>query len=727
MDSLDYDYESVCPSRSRFKLSVSNAKMKPFSAGPAFSGGSGGSKKKHHKNRKHTGASKRKKRRERANSLASADGSVGGGLSSSPAQTSAVGRLKRPTSSVDAPSSSQSSRKATPSQMKANENHKGMNGGSGGGPSSSERLSFSAEESPAASASFGGSHHNNNNKKKKKNKSKSGSNDKKKRGDEDTPTTTTTPSTRDTTPCRDSSSSGGGSKKHKHGGGQIDQSAAATSQHRHIDFVYPRGKSPFGKKKNGGEPEPFMFSSQMKKQKKKDRAYSYDGSSDGDGEEKKMDRADDDDDDNDDFAFGGGGGRRRPRANTEESIDDIFAKLTPAKPKKTKPRKDEEHAADTAASRKKVPGSHDADKSEGKEKKKRKRKRSMSAGSVDEAGIAPSTASHASSATKKMAKESSSEEEESQHEKKRRKKKESTKQSMGDTDQAQDMSGAARKKDAKARKEQRAVDDGDDGGLSHSSDRISHARPAQLHRQLSGRSVEDAFRDKRGRRPRSNSTDRELNLPSGGLCDERGVLGSHKWDAERMYGSNGKKVTRLLRADPLGFINKGNTCYLNATLQCLAHLPTFCQCVTELPENDRSDGQGGKGKRMTKLIRALLREAHRLDDEARGGHHRGYISPGAIVKNLKLLSSSNRGYKFRPGRQEDAHEFLVHLLDAMNDGELRAAGIDQNQSGWRDRLPFPRLDETTFIHRIFGGYLRSQVRCTRCNLWRLPPQPGPLH
>jgi hypothetical protein len=29
-------------------------------------------------------------------------------------------------------------------------------------------------------------------------------------------------------------------------------------------------------------------------------------------------------------------------------------------------------------------------------------------------------------------------------------------------------------------------------------------------------------------------------------------------------------------------------------------------------------------------------------------------------------------------------------------------------------MPIARLDETTFIHRIFGGYLRSQVRCTSC-------------
>lgn len=57
----------------------------------------------------------------------------------------------------------------------------------------------------------------------------------------------------------------------------------------------------------------------------------------------------------------------------------------------------------------------------------------------------------------------------------------------------------------------------------------------------------------------------------------------------------------------------------------------------------------------------------------------------------------------------------MHLFDAMIDGELREAGIDQDQSGWRDRLPIPRLDETTFVRRIFGGYFRSQVQCTRCN------------
>lgn len=45
---------------------------------------------------------------------------------------------------------------------------------------------------------------------------------------------------------------------------------------------------------------------------------------------------------------------------------------------------------------------------------------------------------------------------------------------------------------------------------------------------------------------------------------------------------------------------------------------------------------------------------------------------------------------------------------------LSTTGINPHLSGWRDKLPIPRLDETTFIHRIFGGYFRSQLKCNRC-------------
>jgi hypothetical protein len=58
----------------------------------------------------------------------------------------------------------------------------------------------------------------------------------------------------------------------------------------------------------------------------------------------------------------------------------------------------------------------------------------------------------------------------------------------------------------------------------------------------------------------------------------------------------------------------------------------------------------------------------------------------------------------RPSRQEDAHEFLIHLIDSLQKSCL--AGLPRD-------LP-ARTKDTTLIHRLFQGTLRSTVRCKQC-------------
>ena len=176
------------------------------------------------------------------------------------------------------------------------------------------------------------------------------------------------------------------------------------------------------------------------------------------------------------------------------------------------------------------------------------------------------------------------------------------------------------------------------------------------NQKLSGLTVQDAINDKVGRRPRSNSTDGELNLPRRGLCDERMVLESHKWNLDKLYGK--KKEKR-----PRGFVNLGNTCFLNATLQCLTYLPTFCQCVAlSSADGIKANAKVSNGKKLTLSLRSLVRKAHGIDN-AEGKTNP--IAPKEIVRAVPLLGGSSRGYKFRPGRQEVSFYNLCHFTSSL--------------------------------------------------------------
>jgi ubiquitin carboxyl-terminal hydrolase 36/42 len=237
---------------------------------------------------------------------------------------------------------------------------------------------------------------------------------------------------------------------------------------------------------------------------------------------------------------------------------------------------------------------------------------------------------------------------------------------------------------------------------------VARAPDAPESGHLSGMTVEKVVRDEMGCRPRANSTDGELNLPQGGLCDERKVLQAHKWNLDKQDFS--KEVS------PKGFVNLGNTCFLNSTLQCLAYLPPMCQSLMAMPEAHAigKNSMTGKTSQGKKVVDAPILISSSLNDN--GSNFAGHaLAPNSIVRAVPSLGSvGNRtatSSVLTIGRRD---EFLVHLLDAMNDGELKESGMNPRASGWRDRMPIARLDETTFIHRIFGGYLRSQVRCTSC-------------
>ncbi|XP_034133902.1 ubiquitin carboxyl-terminal hydrolase 36 isoform X2 [Drosophila guanche] len=143
-----------------------------------------------------------------------------------------------------------------------------------------------------------------------------------------------------------------------------------------------------------------------------------------------------------------------------------------------------------------------------------------------------------------------------------------------------------------------------------------------------------------------------------------------------------------------GMINVGNTCYLNSTLQALFHIPALANWLyseqAHLENCNITESNGGC------IICAMAKTLQATQS------NQSAMRPFHIYSKLKQICKH-----MVVGRQEDAHEFLRFLVEAMEKAYLMR---------FRN---FKELDqlvkETTPLNQIFGGYLRSEVRCLSCS------------
>ncbi|KAJ3260761.1 hypothetical protein HK103_007324 [Boothiomyces macroporosus] len=154
---------------------------------------------------------------------------------------------------------------------------------------------------------------------------------------------------------------------------------------------------------------------------------------------------------------------------------------------------------------------------------------------------------------------------------------------------------------------------------------------------------------------------------------------------------------------PRGLINNGNMCFMNSILQPLVHCPpfyNFISGISKLPKNLKT---------RTPIIDAMIEFISEFN-----------ISDEVTPTEDAIKSQTNM--EVLRGRQEDAEEFMVFLLDGLHEELLKtidkpAVEIEQPTDDWKEvgkknkTVVTQRTErQPSQMTRIFGGSHRSVVK-----------------
>ncbi|KAL8291726.1 hypothetical protein RQP46_001984 [Phenoliferia psychrophenolica] len=148
-----------------------------------------------------------------------------------------------------------------------------------------------------------------------------------------------------------------------------------------------------------------------------------------------------------------------------------------------------------------------------------------------------------------------------------------------------------------------------------------------------------------------------------------------------------------------GLSNVGNTCFLNSALQVLIHTPPL---VRYFESGNHPIGQCPLYLKQSFCSACSMAHCIRMSF---GSARKQSYTPSTITKNLKAIGKS-----FRFGRQEDSHEFLRFFIDGMQKSEL----FGKEKLFGKDRKLAQEFKDSSWVHQVFGGRLRSRVTCMEC-------------
>ena len=162
----------------------------------------------------------------------------------------------------------------------------------------------------------------------------------------------------------------------------------------------------------------------------------------------------------------------------------------------------------------------------------------------------------------------------------------------------------------------------------------------------------------------------------------------------------------LIKDRGSGLINLGNTCFINASLQCLANTPPLVQWLLSNSHNQCCRMKSEKQFCLFCEAERIVKLIHSKTTFASSVHP---ANPNNLVRRIKDISKT-----FKFGRQEDASEFLICLIDKIVEACLRSSQPPERLRPSSGTSYEQLCHSQTILHDLFALVLRSRVVCSRC-------------
>ncbi|EKE41090.1 hypothetical protein ENUP19_0328G0031 [Entamoeba nuttalli] len=168
-----------------------------------------------------------------------------------------------------------------------------------------------------------------------------------------------------------------------------------------------------------------------------------------------------------------------------------------------------------------------------------------------------------------------------------------------------------------------------------------------------------------------------------------------------------------------GLYNLGNTCYMNAVIQCLAHTKQFLEYSLQYQLKVYINENNTKCSLIENVTESLIKTIQTL-----------YTRKESIYPQYFFTTFGIYNQQFSDKKQKDAAEFLLLLLDVM-DNDLRGTSIIQpppiihNEVYYKNYIEYIKNNKS-IITQMTTGIVVSNFCCEICGISSIHSEPFSL-